>query len=68
MSPSRKAELAGTLAPGAMPAGRWKSLAAVAPGLALLIASLLVGLVITLLTVHLEGQWRPTGVPVHFRR
>ena len=35
---------------------------------ALLIASLLVGLVIALLTVHLAGQWRPTGVPVHFRR
>jgi hypothetical protein len=35
--------------------------------LALLIASLLVGLVIALLTVHLAGQWRPTGVPVHFR-
>jgi hypothetical protein len=36
--------------------------------LALLIASLLAGLVIALLTVHLEGQWRPTGIPVHFRR
>ena len=36
--------------------------------LALLIASLLAGLVIALLTVHLEGQWRPTGIPVHFKR
>jgi hypothetical protein len=33
-----------------------------------LIASLLAGLVIALLTVHLEGQWRPTGIPVHFKR
>ena len=33
-----------------------------------LITSLLAGLVIALLTVHLEGQWRPTGIPVHFRR
>ena len=31
--------------------------------LALLIASLLAGLVIALLTVHLAGQWRPTGIP-----
>jgi hypothetical protein len=36
--------------------------------LALLIASLVAGLVIALLTVHLEGQWRPTGIPVHFKR
>ena len=36
--------------------------------LALLLASLLAGLVIALLTVHLEGQWRPTGIPVHFQR
>ena len=36
--------------------------------LALLLASLLAGLVIALLTVHLEGQWRPTGIPVHFKR
>jgi hypothetical protein len=36
--------------------------------LALLIASLLAGLVIALLTVHLEGQWRPTGIPVHLKR
>jgi hypothetical protein len=35
--------------------------------LALLIASLLAGLLIALLTVHLEGQWRPTGIPVHFK-
>ncbi len=33
--------------------------------LALLIASLLVGLVIALLTVHLAGQWHPTGIPGH---
>ena len=36
--------------------------------LALLIASLLAGLVIALLTLHLEGQWRPAGIPVHFKR
>jgi len=36
--------------------------------LALLLASLLAGLLIALLTVHLEGQWRPTGIPVHFKR
>jgi hypothetical protein len=36
--------------------------------LALLVASLLAGLVIALLTVHLEGRWRPTGIPVHFQR
>jgi hypothetical protein len=36
--------------------------------LALLTASLLAGLVIALLTVHLEGQWRPTGIPVQFKR
>jgi hypothetical protein len=36
--------------------------------LALLIASLVIGLVIALLTVHLEGQWRPTGIPVHLKR
>ena len=36
--------------------------------LALLIASLLVGLVIALLTVHLEGHWRPTGVPFGIHR
>ena len=36
--------------------------------LALLLASLLAGLLIALLTVHLEGQWRPTGIPVHFQR
>ena len=36
--------------------------------LALLLASLLAGLVIALLTVHLEGQWRPTGILVHFKR
>jgi hypothetical protein len=35
--------------------------------LALLIASLLAGLVIALLTVHLAGQWRPAGIPVHFQ-
>ena len=33
--------------------------------LALLIASLLAGLVIALLTVHLAGQWRPNGIPFH---
>jgi hypothetical protein len=33
--------------------------------LALLIASLLAGLVIALLTVHLAGQWHPGGVLVH---
>lgn len=32
--------------------------------LALLGAALLAGLVIALLTVHLEGQWRPSGLPV----
>ena len=36
--------------------------------LALLIASLLAGLVIALLTVHLAGKWRPLGVPVQFQR
>ncbi len=36
--------------------------------LALLLASLLAGLVIALLTVHLAGQWRPGGIPVHFKR
>jgi hypothetical protein len=36
--------------------------------LALLTASLLAGLVIALLTVHLEGHWRPAGIPVHFNR
>lgn len=36
--------------------------------LALLIASLLAGLVIALLTVHLAGQWRPAGTPVGFHR
>jgi hypothetical protein len=36
--------------------------------LLLLTASLLAGLVIALLTVHLEGQWRPTGIPVQFKR
>ena len=36
--------------------------------LTLLLASLLAGLLIALLTVHLEGQWRPTGIPVHFQR
>jgi hypothetical protein len=36
--------------------------------LALLLASLLAGLVIALLTVHLAGQWRPASIPVHFQR
>ena len=36
--------------------------------LALLIASLLVGLAIALLTVHLEGHWRLTGVPFGIHR
>jgi len=36
--------------------------------LALLTASLLAGLVIALLTVHLEGQWRPTGIPLRIQR
>ena len=36
--------------------------------LALLIASLLTGLVIALLTVHLEGHWRPTGIPFGIHR
>jgi hypothetical protein len=36
--------------------------------LALLIASLLAGLVIALLTVHLEGHWRPTGIPFGIHR
>ena len=36
--------------------------------LALLIASLLAGLVIALLTVHLAGQWHPAGIPVGIRR
>jgi hypothetical protein len=36
--------------------------------LALLIASLLAGLLIALLTVHLEGRWHPAGIPVHFQR
>ena len=36
--------------------------------LALLIASLLAGLVIALLTVHLAGQWRPAGIPSVIRR
>jgi hypothetical protein len=36
--------------------------------LALLIASLLAGLVIALLTVHLEGQWRPAGIPLKIQR
>lgn len=35
--------------------------------LALLIASLLAGLLIALLTVHLAGQWHPAGVPVRFQ-
>ena len=29
---------------------------------------LLAGLLIALLTVHLEGLWRPTGIPVHLPR
>ena len=36
--------------------------------LALLITSLLAGLVIALLTVHLEGHWRPTGIPLRIQR
>ena len=36
--------------------------------LVLLIASLLAGLVIALLTVHLEGQWRPSGIPFGIHR
>ena len=36
--------------------------------LVLLLASLLAGLVIALLTVHLAGQWHPGGTPVHFQR
>ena len=36
--------------------------------LALLIASLIAGLVIALLTVHLEGHWRPTGIPFGIHR
>jgi hypothetical protein len=36
--------------------------------LALLIASLLAGLVIALLTVHLAGQWHPGGILVHSQR
>ena len=36
--------------------------------LAMLVASLLAGLVIALLTVHLEGHWRPVGIPVRFNR
>ena len=36
--------------------------------LALLITSLLAGLVIALLTVHLEGHWRPTGIPFRIQR
>ena len=36
--------------------------------LALLLASLLIGLVIALLTVHLEGHWRPVGIPVRLNR
>jgi len=36
--------------------------------LALLITSLLAGLVIALLTVHLEGHWRPSGIPFRIQR
>jgi hypothetical protein len=36
--------------------------------LALLIASLLAGLVIALLTVHLAAQWHPGGILVHSQR
>jgi hypothetical protein len=36
--------------------------------LALLIASLLAGLVIALLTVHLAGQWHPAGIPLRIQR
>ena len=36
--------------------------------LALLTASLLAGLVIALLTVHLAGQWHSAGIPVRIRR
>jgi hypothetical protein len=36
--------------------------------LALLTASLLAGLVIALLTVHLAGHWQPDGLPARFHR
>jgi hypothetical protein len=36
--------------------------------LALLIASLVAGLVIALLTVHLAGQWHPGSISAHFQR
>jgi hypothetical protein len=35
--------------------------------LALLLASLLAGLVLALLTVHLAGHWHSAGLPVHFK-
>ena len=35
--------------------------------LALLIASLLAGLVIALLTMHLAAQWRPAGIPIRIQ-
>jgi hypothetical protein len=52
--------------------GRYARRAAEALGgrgtrLALLAASLLAGLVIALLTVHLAGQWHPAGIPVRFK-
>jgi hypothetical protein len=67
------AEARGVARPGGAATGRHARRAMEVLGgrgtrLALLIASLLAGLVIALLTVHLEGQWRPTGIPVHFKR
>ena len=67
------AEARGVARPGGAASGRHAHRAMEVLGgrgtrLALLIASLLAGLVIALLTVHLEGQWRPTGIPVHFKR
>ena len=67
------AEARGVARPGGAPGGRHARRAMEVLGgrgarLALLITSLLAGLVIALLTVHLEGQWRPTGIPVHFKR
>jgi hypothetical protein len=53
--------------------GRYARRAAEALGgrgtrLALLTASLLAGLVIALLTVHLAGHWQADGIPVRFQR
>ena len=52
----------GAPSPGGRPARRaMQALGGRGPRLALLIASLLAGLVIALLTVHLAGSWEPSG-------